>query len=77
VKAGLVTHWEEMDEDPDAELQIEWNPSFQNMGGEAAFLGLSMLLRDICQEAPLSTDEQALIQILRQTYWPSTDGDEP
>jgi hypothetical protein len=68
LKAGVILHWQEPS-DPDDEIQIEWNPTYKGMGGEQAFLGLSMLLADICQDGPLSTDEQALIQMLRQTYW--------
>ena len=71
MKAGFVTHYE--DSPADGELHIVWNPDYSGMGGEAAFLGLSTMLADVCAESPLSEDEQMLIQFLRQEYWDSGD----
>lgn len=45
---------------------IVWNQDYNApLGGQAAFVGLAMLLADICREKPLSKEEQALIQMIR------------
>lgn len=71
-KAGMITGWK-IPSDPSDQIRIDWNPAYKGMGGEEAFLGLSSLLADICRDSPLSTDEQALIQMLRQTHWAPGD----
>jgi len=77
VTAGLVLSWDAPSA-PDGKLHIEWNPDYrENLDGESAFCLLATLLADICQQAPLDDDEQALIQILFQTMDepPSEGGD--
>jgi hypothetical protein len=46
---------------------VVWNKKYQEpLGGRGAFLGMAILLAEICPDRPLSSDEQALIQMLRQ-----------
>ena len=46
---------------------VEWNKDFRApLGGRAAFVGMAMLLAEICQDEALSRDEQALIQMISQ-----------
>lgn len=74
LRAGLITHYEASGGE-DGDLNIVWNPDYQSMGGDAAFLALSSILRDLCPEGPLSTDEQMLIQFIRKEYWDDSDDD--
>jgi hypothetical protein len=46
---------------------VVWRRDYNSkLDGRAAFLGLATLLAQICPERPLSTDEQAVIQMIRQ-----------
>lgn len=46
---------------------VVWNKDYHPpLGGRAAFLGVASLLAELCQHEPLSEDEQAMIQMVRQ-----------
>jgi len=65
--AGMIIGWSDVDQTgDDRRLVPHWNENYNKpLGGESAFKGLTSILADICPEAPLSENEQAIIQIMR------------
>ena len=62
LKAGMIRSYSS-----ERTPSVVWNKDYHApMGGRAGFLGLAILLAELCPNEPLSIPEQAVLQGVRQ-----------